>query len=40
MRILVVEDDARIPADVCKALRAAGFVVDAVADGEDAWFQG
>ncbi len=40
MRILVVEDDARISVDVCKALRAAGFVVEAVADGEDAWFKG
>ena len=40
MRVLVVEDDPRIAADVSKALRAAGFVVDAVADGEEAWFRG
>jgi two-component system, OmpR family, response regulator len=40
MRVLVVEDDARISADVCKALTAAGFVVDATGDGEDAWFRG
>ncbi|MFA5952645.1 MAG: response regulator transcription factor [Hyphomicrobium sp.] len=40
MRVLVVEDDARIAADVCKALRAAGFLVEAVSDGEDAWFRG
>ena len=40
MRVLVVEDDPRIAADVCKALSTAGFVVDAVADGEEAWFRG
>jgi DNA-binding response OmpR family regulator len=40
MRVLVVEDDARISEDVCKALRAAGFIVDATTDGEDAWFRG
>lgn len=40
MRVLVVEDDARISADVCRALTAAGFVVDATGDGEDAWFRG
>lgn len=40
MRVLVVEDDARISADVCKALSAAGFVVDVTQDGEDAWFRG
>ena len=28
MRVLVVEDDARIAADVCKALRAAGYVIE------------
>ncbi len=40
MRVLVVEDDARIREDVCKALTAAGFSVDWVGDGEDAWFRG
>lgn len=40
MRVLVVEDDARISDDVCRALTAAGFVVDATGDGEDAWFRG
>lgn len=40
MRVLVAEDDARISEDVCKALRAAGFVVDSTRDGEDAWFRG
>lgn len=40
MRILVVEDEARIGADVSAALEAAGYVVDLAADGEDAWFRG
>jgi two-component system OmpR family response regulator len=40
MRVLVVEDDARISEDICKAVRAAGFVVDSTRDGEDAWFRG
>ena len=40
MRVLVVEDDARIAADVCKALRAVGFVVETVTDGDEAWFRG
>lgn len=40
MRLLLVEDDRRIREDVAAALAAAGFVVDAVADGEDGWFQG
>lgn len=35
MRILLVEDDARIRADVSAALRQAGFVVDSAVDGED-----
>lgn len=40
MRCLVVEDDADIRADLQRALQAAGFSVDATADGESAWFQG
>lgn len=40
MRALVVEDDARIAADLSVALGAAGFRVDRVADGRSAWFQG
>jgi two-component system OmpR family response regulator len=40
MRLLLVEDDRRIRDDVAAALQAAGYVVDAVSDGEDAWFQG
>lgn len=40
MRILVVEDDIRIAADLERALTAAGFVVEMARDGEDAWFRG
>jgi len=40
MRILVVEDDVRIAADIQAALKAAGFVADLSRDGEDAWFRG
>lgn len=40
MRALVVEDDARITELVSSALTSAGFLTDAVADGETAWFRG
>jgi DNA-binding response OmpR family regulator len=40
MRILLVEDDDRVAAGVQSALEGAGYVVDRVADGETAWFQG
>jgi DNA-binding response OmpR family regulator len=40
MRVLVVEDDRRIAADVSHVLRAAGYVVETVRDGEEAWFRG
>ena len=40
MRILLVEDDPRIARKVQVALEAAGYAVDAVIDGEDAWFRG
>lgn len=40
MRVLLVEDDRRIAADVAEALRAAGYVVEMVRDGEEAWFRG
>mgnify|MGYP001035427792 FL=1 len=39
MRVLVVEDERRIAADIRVALERAGWVVDLAADGEDAWFQ-
>lgn len=40
MRILVVEDDPRIATDVLATLKAAGYVAEMAADGEDAWFRG
>lgn len=40
MRVLVVEDDRRIAADVAQALEAAGYVTETVRDGEEAWFRG
>ena len=40
MRVLLVEDDRRIASDVVKALEAAGYVVETVRDGEEAWFRG
>ncbi len=40
MRILLVEDEPRIAADVAAALEAGGYVVETVADGEEAWFRG
>ncbi len=39
MRVLLVEDDRRIAADVARALEAAGYVVETVGDGEEAWFR-
>jgi two-component system, OmpR family, response regulator len=40
VRILLVEDEPRIAADVAAALGAAGYLVDTVGDGETAWFKG
>jgi DNA-binding response OmpR family regulator len=40
MRVLLVEDDRRIASDVERALSAAGYVVETVGDGEEAWFRG
>jgi DNA-binding response OmpR family regulator len=40
MRVLLVEDDRRIASDVERALAAAGYVVETVRDGEEAWFRG
>lgn len=40
MRLLLVEDDRRIAADVERALHAAGYVVETVRNGEEAWFRG
>ena len=40
MRVLLVEDDPRIAADVARSLEFAGYVVETVGDGEEAWFRG
>ncbi len=40
MRVLLVEDDRRIAADIARALAASGYVVETVDDGEEAWFRG
>jgi two-component system, OmpR family, response regulator len=40
MRLLLVEDDARLAEGLVVALTGAGFVVDHEADGEVAWFKG
>ncbi|MCB4802520.1 DNA-binding response OmpR family regulator [Methylobacterium brachiatum] len=39
MRVLVVEDEPRIAADMKAGLEQAGYVADVVADGEAAWFR-
>jgi DNA-binding response OmpR family regulator len=39
MRVLVVEDDPHLADDIARALSAAGYVVDRVRDGEEAWFR-
>jgi DNA-binding response OmpR family regulator len=40
VRILVVEDEPRIAADIRAGLERANYAVDSAADGEDAWFKG
>lgn len=40
MRVLVVEDEPRISADIAAALESAGYVTEIAADGDDAWFRG
>lgn len=40
MRVLLVEDEADIAADVALALQSAGFLVERASDGETAWFLG
>jgi DNA-binding response OmpR family regulator len=40
MRILVVEDEKKLAADLTKVLAGAGHVVDQATDGEQAWFTG
>ncbi len=40
MRVLLIEDDDRIRADVTSSLTAAGYVVDSESNGEEGWFLG
>lgn len=40
MRVLVVEDEARIAAEIAEMLARAGYVVESARDGEEAWFRG
>jgi DNA-binding response OmpR family regulator len=40
MRVLVVEDEPRIAADIAATLKASGMTVEVVKDGEEAWFRG
>jgi DNA-binding response OmpR family regulator len=40
VRILVVEDEPRIAADIRSGLERANYAVDTARDGEDAWFKG
>jgi DNA-binding response OmpR family regulator len=40
MRVLLVEDDRRIAGDIARALEAAGYLVETVSEGEEAWFRG
>jgi len=40
MRVLVVEDEAGIAADLLRTLAAAGFAAEHAADGDSAWLRG
>jgi DNA-binding response OmpR family regulator len=40
MRVLLVEDDPKIAAEVARSLEVSGYVVETVRDGEEAWFRG
>jgi two-component system OmpR family response regulator len=40
MRVLVVEDDRRIARRLISVLQEAGYAVDRVGNGEEAWFRG
>ena len=40
MRILLVEDDARIARKIKTVFDEAGYALDIVTDGEEAWFRG
>jgi DNA-binding response OmpR family regulator len=40
VRVLVVEDDPALAADLANGLKAAAFLVETATDGEDAWYRG
>ena len=40
MRVLIVEDEPRICADIARTLSGSGYSCDWATDGEDAWFRG
>jgi two-component system OmpR family response regulator len=40
MKVLVVEDERRIAAEIERVLKASGLAVDVATDGEQAWFSG
>ena len=40
MRILVIEDEAEVLAQIADELRRAGYIADMASDGEDGWFRG
>lgn len=40
MRVLIVEDEHRIAADVKDAVNGGGYVAEIASEGEDAWFRG
>lgn len=40
MRILIVEDEQRIAADVAEAVQACGYIAESESDGEEAWYRG
>ena len=40
MRVLLVEDDKKIAADITYSLEGAGYLVETVSNGEEAWFRG
>jgi DNA-binding response OmpR family regulator len=40
VRVLVVEDDPALAADLVSGLQAAAFLVETAGDGENAWYRG
>lgn len=40
MRVLVIEDEAEVLAQIGEELTRAGYIADLVSDGEEGWFRG